>query len=122
MISNIHFGNKLNKYNSLLDTGADVSILNWSVFKTIPQSNVIHICKTKCIPLNSASGHGIKSIGSATVRMYINGVPYVVDFVLTSGFKFDILIGIDFVYQQKAKLDFENNTMIIGKKIICLKN
>ena len=53
--------------------------------------------------------------------MSINGERYTVNFILTKGFRFDVLLGSDFIYEQKAKLDFEQNTMIIGKKVILLK-
>ena len=76
----------------------------------------------KTVPLKSASDHAIKSVGRASVYMYINGSRYITNFILTDGFKFNVLIGSDFMNDTKAKLDFENNTMIIGNRIICLRN
>ncbi len=124
IVTGIHFGNKSIKFNALLDTGSDVSLLNLSVFKTIPRKHIIHYSKNKNtdLKLNSASGHSIKSVGRTTIVMFIKGSSYKVDFILTEGFKFDILLGIDFVYTQKAKLDFLENTMLIRNRIICLKN
>ena len=71
--------------------------------------------------LHSASGHTVKSFGKATIKMCIDNDFYTVEFVITDGFKFDILIGSDFIYRHKALLDFANNTMILNKKIICLR-
>ena len=121
MISNVQFGNRYSKYNALLDSGSDVSLLDSSVFRKIPAKNIIKFWKDRTTPLNSASGHGIKSVGKASVMMSINGERYTVNFILTQGFRFDVLLGSDFIYEQKAKLDFEQNTMIIGKKVILLK-
>ena len=121
MISNVQFGNRYSKYNALLDSGSDVSLLDLSVFRKIPAKNIIKFWKDRTTPLNSASGHGIKSVGKASVMMSINGERYTVNFILTQGFRFDVLLGSDFIYEQKAKLDFEQNTMIIGKKVILLK-
>ena len=53
--------------------------------------------------------------------MFIDNHPYAVDFILTRGFKFDILLGSDFIYKHKAVLDISRNTMIINKKILCLR-
>ena len=36
MISNIHFGNKNKSYIGLVDSGSDVSLIDWSVFENIP--------------------------------------------------------------------------------------
>ena len=41
MISNIHFGNK-NKYIGLVDSGSDVSLIDWSVFENIPRKNILN--------------------------------------------------------------------------------
>ena len=122
IVCNLHFGNKTLKYNALLDSGSDVSLLEMSVFNKIDKKHVVQVWKDKSVSLHSASNHDIKSHGKVLVHMFINGTRYNITFVLTSGFKFEVLIGSDFIYEQKAKLDFESNTMIIGKRIICLRS
>ena len=42
MISNIHIGNN-NKYIGLVDSGSDVSLIDWSVFENIPSKNILKI-------------------------------------------------------------------------------
>ena len=61
MISNIYFGNKNKSYIGLVDSGSDVSLIDWSVFENIPSKNIVKIWKSKPTQLNCASGHGIKS-------------------------------------------------------------
>ena len=122
MISDIHFGNKNNLYNALVDSGSDVSLIDWSVFDKIPCRNIVKFARNNISPLNSASGHNIETIGKATVRMSMNGQYYVLNFILTKGFKLEVLIGSDFIYDHGAKLDFANNTMIIKNKVIILKS
>ena len=121
-ISNLHFGNKSLKYNALVDSGSDVSLLELSVFYKIDKKNVIKPVMDDTVPLKSASNHDIKSVGKTSVHMFINGSRYIVNFILTRGFKFNVLIGSDFMNDTKAKLDFGNNTMIIGNRVICLRN
>ena len=121
-ISNLHFGNKSLKYNALVDSGSDVSLLELSVFYKINKKNVIKLVMDDTVPLKSASNHDIKSVGKTSVHMFINGSRYIVNFILTTGFKFNVLIGSDFMNDTKAKLDFGNNTMIIGNRVICLRN
>ena len=110
MISNIHFGNK-NKYIGLVDSGSDVSLIDWSVFENIPSKNILKILKSRSTQLNSASGHGIKSLGKATISMQIKGEHYKVNFILTKGFKFDVLLGSDFIYEHNATIDFQKITL-----------
>ena len=121
-ISNLHFGNKALRYNALVDSGSDVSLLELSVFHKIEKRNIATFLMNKTVPLKSASDHAIKSVGRASVYMYINGSRYTANFILTDGFKFNVLIGSDFMNDTKAKLDFGNNTMIIGNRVICLRN
>ena len=121
MISNIQFGNKNKSYTGLVDSGSDVSLLNWNVFQSIPRKN-IHFWKKKITPLNSASGHNIASLGKARIVMVIRGVQYIANFILVRNFKFDVLIGSDFIYEHKGKIDFESNTMIIKNRVIVLRN
>ena len=82
MISNIHFGNN-NKYIELVDSGNNVSLIDWSVFENIPSKNILKIRKSKPTQLNSASGHGVKSLGKATISMQIKGEHCKVNFILT---------------------------------------
>ena len=41
MISNIHSGNKNKSYIGLVDSGSDVSLIDWSVFENIPSKKYI---------------------------------------------------------------------------------
>ena len=49
------------------------------------------------------------------ISMQINGEPYKVNCILTKGFKFEVLLGPDFIYEHNA------NVMIIKKKVILLR-
>ena len=121
VISSIHFGIKRYNYQALLDSGSDVSLLEWSIFEQIPRKNILKIWKNTNVPLSSASGHELKTVGKAKIYVYINNLRYTINVILTKGFKYQLLIGSDFIYDHKAKLDFENNTMIINNRVILLK-
>ena len=54
--------------------------------------------------------------------MVIRGVQYIANFILVRNFKFDVLIGSDFIYEHKGKIDFGSNTLIIKNRIIVLRN
>ena len=120
IISNIHFGNN-NQYIGLVDSGSDVSLIDWSVVENIPSKNIFKIRKSRPTQLNSASGHGIKSLGKATISMQIMGRIYKVNFILTKGFKFEVFLGSDFIYEHNATIDFQKNVMIIKNKVIILR-
>ena len=89
--------------------------------KTFRVNIYIKIWKIRPTQLNSASGHEIKSLGKATIIMQIKGDHYKVNFILTKGFKFDVLLGSDFIYEHNASIDFQQkNVMIIKNKVIIL--
>ena len=99
-------------------------MLNYNVYKQIRKHNIIKFSSNSALSLSSASGHGTcqgVSVGYATIRMFINDQAYRITFIITKGFKFDILIGSDFIYGNKAKMDFANNTLTIKKHVVCLK-
>ena len=121
MISNIHFGNNNNSYIWLVDSGSDVSLIDWSVFLNIPSKNILTIWKNEPTQLNSASGHGIKSLGKATVSMQIKEEHNKLNFILTKVFKFDVLLGSDFMYEHNATIGFQTNAIIIKNKVILLR-
>ena len=95
--------------------------MDFNVYKYINNKYIIDKWKHVKVQLNSASGHEINSYGKVTINMFIDNHSYAVDFILTRGFKFDILLGSDFIYKHKAVLDISRNTMIINKKILCLR-
>ena len=63
----------------------------------------------------------LNHIGKATISMQIKGERYKVNFILTKGFKFDVLLGSDFIYEHNATIDFQKNVIIINKKVIILR-
>ena len=95
--------------------------MNKRVYDKIDRKNIINLKKNSNVLLKSASGHDIIAFGEALIKMFINGDCYTVSFILTDNFKFDILLGSDFVYKYKGVLDFANNTMILNKKVIRLR-
>ena len=60
IVCNLHFGNKTLKYNALLDSGSDVSLLEMSVFNKINKKHVVQVWKDKSVSLHSASNHNTK--------------------------------------------------------------
>ena len=53
--------------------------------------------------------------------MQIKGAHYKVNFILTERFKFDVLLGSDFIYEHNAIIDFQKNVVIINNKVIILQ-
>ena len=82
LIPKVNFGNKRNSYKALIDSGSDISILSFSVFKKINKKCVLSCTKSNMVPLTSASGHTITPIARVQVRMFISNLPCVVTFVL----------------------------------------
>ena len=73
------------------------------------------------VTLVSASGHKLKPTRSVKIRITLGKVRMYHDFVVVDGFNHDMILGIDFLNARKALLDFENQTMIIGRYVYPLK-
>ena len=122
ILPHIHFGNKKYTYKALIDSGSDISIISCSVFQKISKKNVLSCTKNGLNQLTSASGHHIKPLAKAQVRVYIANIPCVVNFIIIQNFRFGVLLGSDFLYQHRASLDLGTNTLFFKNRTVLLKS
>ena len=99
LIPRVYFGKS--SYKALVDSGSDISIISNAVFRKIPKKFILSSSKANLSPLTSASGHSISPIARAQVRLSIANIPCVVTFVVIQNFRFGLLLGSDFLYDQK---------------------
>ena len=67
------------KLRCLLDTGSAKSIISSRIFDTLkPKPDL----KSRYVPLQSASGHSLKVLGTADIRIKINNLYIVQNFIV----------------------------------------
>ena len=103
-----------------MDTGADKSLISECVFTTLKSKFVVEKCAPK-VELKGVTGHSLKISHSTTLRFRIGQKILKHEFHVVSGLKHEFLLGIDFLQHQKALLDFEHRTLVLGKQVTVLR-
>ena len=105
---------------SLIDTGAQISLISESIFKKIDSSLVLEKHKPEII-LRGVTGHELKTIKRVFIKFKIGTKLLTHEFHVVKNLNKSIILGIDFLNSHKAKLDFSKRTLAIGKQIVLLK-
>ena len=108
------------QFRTLLDTGSQLSLVSEDFIKLFdPQ--LVKPAKSSNVTLVSATGHKLATSETVKVRITVRKNRMYHQFSVIPGFKHDVILGIDFLNERKAILDFENQVLIIGKSIHPLK-
>ena len=107
-------------FHTLLDTGSQLSLVS-EKFVELLEPSLVRPAEKQKVTLVSASGHKLKPTRSVKIRITLGKVRMYHDFVVVDGFNHDMILGIEFLNVRKALLDFENQTMIIGRYVYPLK-
>ena len=95
--------------SAILDTGAAISILAKPLCDRLKLA-----CTNETIvhELKGVSGKTLNVLGYTCIAVTINNSTFQVKFVVVEGIKEDtLLLGLDFIKENRLKLDFENNTL-----------
>ena len=114
----IYLGNR--KAYTLVDTGADISIVSQEFFDKISSKHVSDFSKT-CSPLQSVTGHKLKNFGTATLPVEVSKFCRKFKFQIVKGLKHACILGNDFLSEFGVKLDFGKKTMNIHSNVIPLR-
>lgn len=106
---------------SLIDTGAQISLISESVFNKIDSSLVLEKHKPEII-LRGVTGHELKATKRVMMKFKIGTKILTHEFHVVKDLNKSIILGIDFLNSHKAKLDFSKRTLAIGKQIVLLKS
>ena len=115
----IYLGNR--KTYSLVDSGADISLISRQAFDKIPQKYVFQFSRKGCTPLQSVSGHRLKNFGTAVLPVEMSKFCKTFRFQIVEGLKNHCILGNDFLSHFGAKLDFGKKTLNIHNNVIPLR-
>ncbi|MEM9009559.1 MAG: retropepsin-like aspartic protease, partial [Cyanobacteria bacterium P01_F01_bin.86] len=110
------------QFRTLLDTGAKISLIDADFLELCDAKLVKPEKLTEKVTLISASGHKLKVVQQAKVRVTIGKVRMYHDFIVVKDLGRDMILGIDFLTARKARINFEDQTLIIGKSVLPLKH
>ena len=103
----------------LIDTGADVSALSETFFKTVNPALIIscnHNPDT-LMQCTSASGNDFENVGEVLLKFSIETVPYQHTFQALKGLSKPAILGSDFLGANNAIVDFYEQSVRIGDHI-----
>ena len=108
------------KYPSrpLIDTGASISLIKESVFRSLPAQ--FRILQRSSMRVHSASGDTLRVLGTSHLPVKIGNQNLSHDFVIIEDLKCPVIIGIDFLRKHNATLNLPKNVMTLGHEDIPL--
>ena len=104
---------------ALIDSGAQVSLLNAEIFTQLP-TKLVRRLPHRSSRLKSASGDPIPSIGVYNINIHLGEVPLMHTFHVVKQLKQSALLGADFLAQTGAILDCGKQTIKIHDTILKL--
>ena len=99
--------------SAMLDTGAQISCMSYDVFKKSGLSEQFELQSSDLEYVLGVSGTPVKVMGTAEVPLTICKLELIQKFYIFEKFRQPIILGVDFLVRQKAKVNFENYTLEI---------
>lgn len=103
----------------MLDTGADKSLISNKTMRTVPKDQILQSHKPQ-IRLRGVTGHDLKILKTVVIKFKFGQKLLQHTFHVTQGLQHAFIMGRDFLTTNKAKIDFENKTIAVGKQVVLL--
>ena len=97
----------------MLDTGAQISCMSYDVFKKSGLSEQFELQSSDLEYVLGVSGTPVKVMGTTEIPLTICKLQLIQKFYIFEKFRQPIILGVDFLVKQKAKVNFENYTLEI---------
>ena len=107
------------KCSCLLDTGADQSLIGNATFQKLEKSATL-LSWPPQVQLHGVTGHSLKIMKTVALKFKFGRKFLQHRFHVISGLKHQIVMGRDFLCKHKAKIDFEDQTVAVGKQVVVL--
>ena len=105
--------------DTFVDTGAKYTIIDFDFWEKV---NVGQDIVSTCICLVAAGGKNLPVVGESRIWLEIGNVKVHFPVVIMEQFKFDLLLGDDFLRQQSVVIDYGSKKLRIGCVEICFEN
>ena len=102
---------------ALVDNGAHISIVSDSLLRNIPKKCIRHV-KPKFGAVTGVGGVTHKVTARVFVTVNVAGHIFDRDFHVLDGHH-SVILGMDFLTEQQAVIDFPNSTITLGGKLTC---
>ena len=110
---------------SLLDTGADASVLSCQMFAKIqreePQSVIKYLKATRIDGLQGASGAGLRVLAMVVLRLCFGELVINQKFHLVENIRESLLLGSDFFWKYNPEINFKEKIIVIGNQKLSIR-
>ena len=100
-------------HNSLLDTGASISIIQPDLYESIPK-DVRPKLESHNVPLKSANGQQIQTYGKLIIPIILGNGKSICHPFVVADVDHPVIIGLDFLLQKVQRIDFEKQMLVIN--------
>ncbi len=107
------------KVRSLVDSGADVSLINHELVSTVDDIELWPSTETK---LQGITGTPLRVHGKAELQIHVGKKPIKHMFYVVDNISPSILLGRDFLIQHKVKLDFDKGQFHLQGQVVPLES
>ena len=87
--------------------------------RTVPKDQILQSHKPQ-IRLRGVTGHDLKILKTVVIKFKFGQKLLQHTFHVTQGLQHAFIMGRDFLTTNKAKIDFENKTIAVGKQVVLL--
>ncbi|CAH8536658.1 unnamed protein product [Dicrocoelium dendriticum] len=97
----------------LIDTGATCSLVH---IRVVPRGVSVHTDRS--VSLIAANGSSINPVGWITATVSLGGISTSHRLLIVGTLPWDVILGVDFLFEHDARIDLVNKTLEIGKQIM----
>lgn len=106
------------RLRTLLDTGAEVSLISYRIFKTFPKTPKL---KKETMTLQTVGSTPLRVIGSVELPFQMRQLTLCHRFYIVDGMNRNCILGLDWLRQNGVRMYFDLSCMRIGKTYIPLE-
>ena len=106
-------------YRALIDSGAEVSLVNRRIVENMPEKECLTSTQVK---LAAATGDKIKVVGEIDMKFKLGKKVLIHTFIVVENIKRGIIIGRDCLHMHNMQLDFGKNRLILPGEVIPLED
>ena len=101
------------RINSLVDTGAAISVINGKLFESLNNSKKLKIEQSHLKNAQGAGGTLLELLGISWIPLKVGKTEICHAFYVSYDIKYDLILGVDFLNTNKAVVSFEENVLYI---------
>ena len=104
----------------MVDTGADITLLNYSIFSKLPKDKIknYNTVKKDQININGVTGNSIQVIGKCEIETFLEDQKIIIPVYIVTNIQQEFILGYDTMQKYDIKIDVSGKCLIFQNRII----